>query len=139
MSPMKYLIKIMRSYTDIEQSKKLAEILPLENADMSYVLDIDKWKYHVDLGKFSYWIVPKYAETKMPRILPCWSLAALLDILRNWAPSIDEDANVSLFSYRTVEWWDLTICNSVIEPVTKSDPIDACVEMIYTLKNKDLI
>ena len=25
----------MKSYTDIEQSKKLAEILPLESADMS--------------------------------------------------------------------------------------------------------
>lgn len=26
----------MKSYTDIEQSKKLAEILPLESADMNY-------------------------------------------------------------------------------------------------------
>ena len=26
----------MKSYTDLEQSKKLAEILPLESADMSY-------------------------------------------------------------------------------------------------------
>lgn len=26
----------MKSYTDIEQSKKLAEILPLESADMHY-------------------------------------------------------------------------------------------------------
>ena len=26
----------MKSYTDLEQSKKLAEILPLESADMCY-------------------------------------------------------------------------------------------------------
>ena len=26
----------IKSYTDIEQSKKLAEILPLESADMGY-------------------------------------------------------------------------------------------------------
>ena len=29
----------MKSYTDIEQSKKLAEILPPESADMLYVYD----------------------------------------------------------------------------------------------------
>lgn len=27
----------MKSYTDLEQSEKLAEILPLESADMSFV------------------------------------------------------------------------------------------------------
>lgn len=117
----------MKSYTDLKQSKKLAEILPVESADMRYAPfgDTHPW----------FWdgcLLEKEA-------IPCWSLAALLDILRNRAPSIDEDANVSLFSYRTVEWWDLTICNSVIEPVTKSDPIDACVEMIIKLKEKDLI
>jgi len=27
----------MKSYTDIEQSKKLAEFLPIESADMAYI------------------------------------------------------------------------------------------------------
>ena len=31
----------MKSYTDLEQSKKLAEILPIESADMSYTWDFD--------------------------------------------------------------------------------------------------
>lgn len=29
----------MKGYTDIEQSKKLAEILPVESADMEYILE----------------------------------------------------------------------------------------------------
>lgn len=31
----------IKSYTDIEQSKKLAEILPTESADMCYGIDYD--------------------------------------------------------------------------------------------------
>ena len=33
----------MKAYTDLEQSKKLAKILPLESADMTYrpIMDID--------------------------------------------------------------------------------------------------
>ena len=42
----------MKSYTDLNQSKKLAEILPIESADMCF------------------------NDNE-----PCWSLAALLDIL----------------------------------------------------------
>lgn len=35
----------MKSYTDIGESKKLAEILPLESADMHYSLDTDIMEY----------------------------------------------------------------------------------------------
>ena len=121
----------MKSFTDIEQSKKLASILPLESADMFLALN----GTHPVMSKY----IDDGFVTADNTAIPCWSLAALLDILRNRAPSIEEDANVTLFSYRTVEWWDLTICNSVIEPVTKSDPIDACVEMIIKLKEKNLL
>lgn len=34
----------MKAYTDIEQSKKLAEILPMESADMRY----DEYTSHID-------------------------------------------------------------------------------------------
>ena len=46
----------MKSYTDLEQSKKLAEILPIESAVMPYYYDKDN-----DVE------------------IPCWSLAALLN------------------------------------------------------------
>ena len=35
----------MKSYTDIEQSKKLAEILPVETADMCYPKDAFEYNY----------------------------------------------------------------------------------------------
>ena len=81
-------------------------------------------------------LLSKYTINPLFEIIPCWSLAALLNILSNMSYSIDEDANVTLSSYKTVEW-DLSIHNSGLEElfaaVTKSDPIDACVEMIIKL------
>ena len=112
--------------TTIEQSKKLSEILPIESADM----------FWADGERPAVWNNKDILLDEMD--IPAWSLVALLDILNNRAYSID-DANVTLSSYRTVEWWDLTICNSVIEPVTKSDLVDACVEMILKLKENDLL
>ena len=65
----------MKSYTDIEQSKKLAEILPIESADMSYR------PYRAEGG------IPDHEATLFPFKyaswigVPCWSLAALLDVI----------------------------------------------------------
>lgn len=65
----------MKAYTDLEQSKKLAEILPLESADFM-------WEYDPD--KETYWNKP----TMIPidsyifvNDIPCWSLAALISII----------------------------------------------------------
>lgn len=74
----------IKSYTDVEQSKKLAEILPIESADM--------WWSRctiTDFGdgvlKVSYAVEPcnisQFRNTKED--IPCWSLAALLNILPN--------------------------------------------------------
>ena len=141
----------MKAYTDLEQSKKLVKILPLESADMYYQYVLpksSKIKHNPEIGNpvnALKWYNKGYTTSgKEPITLdeycvPCWSLAALLDILSDRASSIDEDANVILSSYKTVEWWDLSICNSVLEEVTKSHPVDACVEMILKLKEKDLL
>ena len=39
------IFEIMKSYTDLEQFKKLAEILPIESADMfySYIVGIERY------------------------------------------------------------------------------------------------
>ena len=58
----------MKSYTDLEQSKKLAEILPLESADMFYRNNGIEVKLM--------W------EHNAPKVeYPCWSLAALMNVL----------------------------------------------------------
>lgn len=72
----------IKSYTDISQSKKLAEILPLESADMHYWL---AWRGDVPKEKRN---TPKVGTPNKDSIktywCPCWSLAALLDILPNY-------------------------------------------------------
>lgn len=72
----------MKSYTNIEQSQKLAEILPLESADQTWEriaiaganLDVPE--------EMEYWHngnTPCILNSKIG--IPCWSLAALLNIL----------------------------------------------------------
>ena len=123
----------MKAFTDIEQSKKLAEILPLESADMSYPYDRHLNKMYGDIP-----YVIGYKKINKDIDIPCWSLAALLKILNETAYFMDEDASVNLSSYKTIEW-DLGIDNSDLELATESNPIDACYEMIIKLKEQNLL
>ena len=120
----------MKSYTDLEQSKKLAEILPIESADMYYFTIIHDYPY--SQGKIKTIVKIMDGSFSSDYDTPCWSLAALLDVLQKTAYFIDEDANVMLCSYKTVEW-HLGINNSDVEFITKTNTIDACYEMIVKL------
>lgn len=75
----------IKSYTDLEQSKKLAKILPLESADM-YWSRCTITDFGDGVLKVSYTIEPcnisQFRNTKED--IPCWSLAALLDVLPNY-------------------------------------------------------
>ena len=64
----------MRSYTNTEQSKKLAEILPLESADMWY------WKSPTTGFVPEH---PMFHKSEHLLNIPAWSLSALLDLLPN--------------------------------------------------------
>lgn len=79
----------MKSYTDIEQSKILAEILPLESADM---VILHEEPYETSDSRFDglhqVLCVPfsKYDKSwrqkyKNISYFPCWSLASLLSVL----------------------------------------------------------
>ena len=63
----------MKSYTDLEQSKKLAEFLPLESADMYY--DVDSYGVRTTPEVLIASVVRK-------KDIPCWSLAALLSVIK---------------------------------------------------------
>lgn len=65
----------MKSYTDIKQSKKLAEILPIESADMYYI------KHSLENYYCPIPLIGKYSAIHDQ--IPCWSLAALLSVLPN--------------------------------------------------------
>ena len=73
----------MKSYTDLEQSKRLAEILPLESADMEYMfLKKDNSKVsNVPFVKDD--DEPEWPDDGSYDFIPCWSLAALFTVLQN--------------------------------------------------------
>ena len=121
----------MKSYIDVEQSKKLAEILPIESADMSYSLDFDSEKYEVTTTPYKNWVIPRYAQTYkgFSRVIPCWSLTALLSIIPNYKLSSEHNYHTctaeTSFGEETVGWFD--------------SPVDACYEMILKLKELKLL
>lgn len=116
----------MKSYTDITQSKKLAEILPAESADMFLALD----------GTLP--VMIKYIDdgfvTADNTAIPCWSLSALLNILPH---CIDYRYDLVLGKLSDNKGWYVVyddIDHFVNIYITKSNLIDACVEMIVWLK-----
>ena len=125
----------IKSYTDLEQSKKLAEILPIESADMEYMfLKKDGSK----VSNFPF-VKDGFEEPECCYIfIPCWSLAALLDFL----PEINgiplkvekikaEDGYNGYYYY--IEYKDI-----VLIPYSKN-PVDACYEMILKLHELNLL
>ena len=127
----------MKSYTNIEESKRLAEILQPESADMCWGISDEtlKWK------TFPY-LMPWRDYTAKEHYLPCWSLAALLDQLEDVI--CDEDG----YEYKLeiikegVQYYlvyEGMLDAACYETSLFDDLIDACVEMILILKKKDLL
>lgn len=117
----------MKAYTDLEQSQKLAEILPIESADFHFSANQSPQGY---LEK-PIWGNSEYADYSA---FPCWSLAALLDVLP--FPQLSKDKLGS----GKVGWMVSVYPNDCrYDSCWHDNPIDTCVEMINKLKEKDLL
>jgi len=112
----------IKSYTDLEQSKVLAEILPLESADMYRVFE-NNAETRVYYGK----IPTAYFVCK-----PCWSLTALLGVL----PLVDFTTPQLIGTSKTLY---RCMYNEDLKSHAYDNPIDACVEIILKLNKKELI
>lgn len=117
----------IKSYTDLEQSKKLAEILPLESADMYYFDDNGgEPNFKVRNG------ITYYYDCE--DCLCCWSLAALLEII----PSGQVNRMANSDKWEASSWND-----SDFEPALYvedyDNPVDACVAMIKKLHELNLL
>lgn len=144
----------IKSYTDLEQSKKLTEILPLESADMCLTFVNNMWNpvwgkaddiyqlhkdnYEPDYTKDEYIDFDEYE----PKVVPCWSLAALLSVLpKKYYPIKDHETDLILGKPKDkwcVLYWDTTGMQQGEQ--TKADNlVDACYEMIVKLKEMNLI
>lgn len=115
----------MKSYTDIEQSKKLAEILPLESVDMIYLN-----------GKVSHNPIIDILEDFTIREnidIPCWSLAALLEVIRKTIGYTAYGANnVHISCELGDKPWEM-------KTKEYDNEIDACYEMILKLQKNNLL
>ena len=121
----------MKSYTDLKQSIKLCKILSPESADMYYFLDPTPAGniYHIVIPQIDFGVKtrePEYNEGD----IPCWSLAALLNIMGQTA------------LFKTTQGWAYKtyIGQKVIDLNTYyNEPIDACYEMILKLHELNLL
>lgn len=145
----------IKSYTDISQSKKLAEFLPLESADMFYngVQDLDKeMAFNIPIDGRTITVRTGHIITekgiKANLLLPCWSLAALLNILpivyTNNKKEVCGPLHIDITDSETpfVLWYVNPLHKgNIVEIQTKEydNMIDACVEMVLKLHKQKLI
>lgn len=140
----------MKSYTDIEQSKRLAEILPLESADSHYVRNthdfmgnpIDgKWshpKYGNPNSKYANYIVQNFSSYET---IPCWSLAALLKVIPKYI-NVNNRLRMDIGDHDFAIWYDdisYGCVNESLPDIVMESPIDVCVEMIMKLHELKLL
>ena len=123
----------MKAYTDLEQSKKLAEFLPLESADMWY------WEFPT-APTYNGYGYPMFHKGEDIRNVPCWSLAALLNYLReiDFFPEIEADEHGVTMSINYYDEEEARLLAPVHNIKVKAESfIDACVEMILKLKENN--
>lgn len=117
----------MKSYTDLEQSRKLAKILPLESADMFYSYGMD-----INTKKWDYDTVPTIIDASNQidiDDISCWSLAALMELTPNDVSLLHlEDVFQAVYDIKPYH-----ITNKF------DNPLDAAFEMICWLKENNKI
>ena len=117
----------MKSFTDIEQSKKLAEILPIESADM-YWWSSGK-RYYIeamDDGDFN----------EEEGHIRAWSLAALLDIL---PCNLKLVLAINDYQGERKERYAIGSVEHNKYDCYADNPVDACYEMILKLHELKLL
>ena len=113
----------IKSFTDLSQSKILSKILPLDSADMFWLVLGNTPRVHVltePLSNYSNW-----------ENYPCWSLAALLGVLTD-CPDLSKHTDN--------KWYITTYPNGVHTCLMAFDnPVDACVAMIEKLNKLKML
>ena len=114
----------IKSYSDLQQSKKLAEILPLESADYCWGIDDETLRYNNSPYPCAW-----KDYTCKEYYYPCWSLAALLGVLPDYILQTNTDGTVFVISEKK-------------KPIISDDydnPVDACYEMVLKLNELNLL
>lgn len=123
-----------KAFTSIEQSKTLAEILPIESADGGWYGTTD-----ANAPNTKFYLGTKYSKNA---VFPAWSLVSLLDI---FPKGEYKDIDLCCGGYEGDKYVSEWFCSyeqqnpPIIEVCHADNPIDACYEMIVKLKEKGLI
>lgn len=123
----------IKSYTDIEQSRRLAKIFAVETSDYYYpitYIEESTNKYLMSyikpyIGRLS--DIEDSVDTRL--YIPCWSLTALLDVLPN-GHSLGKRTNGKYYVCMTHIKHDIPEFDN---------PVDACVAMIEKLHKLNLL
>ena len=125
----------IRIFTDVEQSRMLAEILPLKSHDAYYIRD-DFQRFSIVYGH-SIVIDDELFAYRHGYRLPAWSFSKLFSML----PQIGADCPMIQKLYYASEPKERYICLYGVDLMTgeKVNPVDAVVEMIIKLKEMDIL
>ena len=123
---------MIKAFTDIEQSKRLAEILPIESADMCY--PNVKITFNDDGTETKeYFGLPIFPNNYYD--LPCWSLVALLEVIKG--------TKLLFYTEDTPHRWCASVRKQESgEPAAvcyMGNPVDACELLISKLHKMGLL
>lgn len=137
------MIEVMKSYTDLKQSAQLTILLPKESADQTWEriaiagtnLDVPKEMQYWHNGNIPYIFNSKIG-------IPCWSLAALLDILPDEIQ--DHEGFYHLEMYKEGLKYCLVYTNvwgdeNIIDTGYYESMVDACYQMIIKLHEEKFL
>ena len=122
----------MKSYTDLEQSKKLAEILPLESADMRFC-------FSHNLGGRVIGHYPMIGREPSMGTIPCWSLAALLSLIKDKCGYFEFVYLKRTYDGRANPLDDVYRLSTDVYDVYNKEAVDACCEMLVKLYKLNLL
>ena len=137
-----------KMYTDINQSKKLTEILPIESADMHYnnvsikgIHYVDEYRAELMEYNKAIKVLSKYTINPLFEVIPCWSLATLLEEIpeiinfdeSDYTLEILKEGGLYYLSYSNI------LEHNRIKIESQKNFIDACYEMILKLHKLNLL
>ena len=122
-----------KAYTNLEQSKKLAKFLPLESADMRFCFS------HTLGGRIT-GHYPMIGREPSSGTIPCWSLAALINVLPK-SIKFKDNKYYLRFMKDYVEYANDTfsITGRCLHTIGNNNLVDACYEMIIKLHEQNLL
>ena len=135
----------MKSYTDIEQSKKLIELeIDVDTADMHYHydLDFDELEHIPTITEEE----PKEHFVLFSEDVPCWSLSALLELIPPYLGEFKDGIDFGFSKAMNGKWYSahyIQLDNNGLatfnKTVTGDTAIDAAFEMVCWLKENNKI